>query len=191
MTVCKSCGAENADGLQYCVRCGNALGPAPESWRGSGDAGSSSGSAGGYANPQPAGSSYTPIGGTPSYTPPQTPATYQPAGGPGGSSLTHPAIPALISFFLPGIGLLFMSQPFGSPPNKTNLGLGIFAGFIVGTIVLTILYFGITVITLGFGGILGCCFFLLPLVNIATAIHSYDEAAKLSNGQFSPLIFKK
>lgn len=35
MTVCTSCGTENADGMKFCVKCGAALAPAPDpgSWK--------------------------------------------------------------------------------------------------------------------------------------------------------------
>ncbi len=31
---------------------------------------------------------------------------------------------------------------------------------------------------------------VMPLINIAAAVHSWDEAAKASNGQFQPILFK-
>jgi hypothetical protein len=95
---------------------------------------------------------------------------------PGAAQPMHPAIPAIVSLIVPGIGLLFV-------PNKAGLGLGIFAGYIGLMIVLTIL----AVITLGIGS---CLFLLAPLANVAAAIHSWDEAAKVSNGQFQPILFK-
>ncbi|MEJ7711134.1 MAG: hypothetical protein WKF84_15035 [Pyrinomonadaceae bacterium] len=63
----------------------------------------------------------------------------------------HPAIPAVASLLLPGIGLLFV-------PNKAGLGIGVFAGYLVINIVLLI----ITVVTLGIGS---CLFILVPLLN--------------------------
>ena len=181
MTSCPSCGAENTDGTRFCVKCGTTLStaPAPESWRApSGDLnatkvsdppGSTPGSApGGGYTPQAPPSSY------PTYTPPQG-MSYQPQPA-GGSQPMHPAVPALVSFFVPGIGLLFV-------PNKAGLGLGIFAGYVVLVFILIVL----AVITLGIGS---CLFFLLPLANVAAALHSWDEAAKVSGGQFSPIVFK-
>jgi hypothetical protein len=88
----------------------------------------------------------------------------------------HPAIPAVVSLLLPGIGLLFV-------PNKAGLGIGVFVGYIVLWVVLTIL----AVITLGIGS---CLFLLAPLVNIGAAVHSYDEAAKASGGRYQPILFK-
>ncbi len=173
MTSCPSCGAENTDGTRFCVKCGTTLSPAPapESWRApSGDLNQTKvddPSVGGGYTPQTPPSSY------PTYTPPQAPYQPQPAGG---GQPMHPAVPALVSFFVPGIGLLFV-------PNKAGLGLGIFAGYVVIVFILIVL----AVITLGIGS---CLFFLLPLANIAAAIHSWDEAAKTSGGQFQPILFK-
>ena len=45
----------------------------------------------------------------------------------------------------------------------------------------------VALVTLGFGS---CLFFLVPLANVAAAIHSWDEAAKASGGQFQPILFK-
>ena len=33
-------------------------------------------------------------------------------------------------------------------------------------------------------------FIAVPLVNVGAAIHSWDEAAKSSGGQFQPILFK-
>ena len=183
MISCPSCGADNADGTRFCVKCGTTLStaPAPESWRApSGDlnatkvsdppgSGSTGSSTGGYTPQTP------PASGYPTYTPPQG-MSYQPQTAGGGGQPMHPAVPALVSFFVPGIGLLFV-------PNKAGLGLGIFAGYVVLVFILIVL----AVITLGIGS---CLFILLPLVNVAAAIHSWDEAAKNSGGQFQPLLFK-
>src|SRR3954462_12031777 len=171
MTYCVSCGAENADGTQFCVRCGNTLAPtpAPESWRNdpSGPAAPTiaSSSGGGYNpgsyNPPPPSQSpssgaggYTapPPGNVPTYNPQQSPMNYQPAGS---AQPMHPAVPALVSFFLPGAGLLFV-------PNKAGVGMGIIGGYIGLTIILFIIAF----LTLGIGS---CLFLFLPLANVAAA----------------------
>lgn len=179
MTSCPSCGAENADGTRFCVKCGTTLStaPAPESWRApSGDLnatkvsdppGSTPGSSpGGGYTPQTPPSSY------PTYTPPQG-MSYQPQSAGGGQPM-HPAVPAIVSFFLPGIGLLFV-------PNKQGLGLGIFAAWVV----LWIITFVLTFVLIGV-----CMIPLMFLINVAAAIHSWDEASKVSGGQFKPLLFK-
>jgi hypothetical protein len=175
MISCPSCGAENVEGTRFCVKCGTTLpaAPAPESWRQSGDLGQQQQQtyqSGGYAPPQqPPPSAY------PTYNPPQ--GMYQQQGGaPGQAQPMHPAIPAVVSLILPGIGLLFV-------PNKAGLGLGIFAGFVV----LNIILFFLALITLGIGT---CLFIAVPLVNVGAAIHSWDEAAKSSGGQFQPILFK-
>ena len=172
MIACPSCGADNVEGTRFCVKCGTTLpaAPAPESWRQSGDLGQQQQSqqSGAYAPPQPPPSQY------PTYNPPQ--GVYQQQPVVGGGQPMHPAIPAVVSLILPGIGFLFV-------PNKAGLGLGIFAGFIV----LNVILFFLAVVTLGIGT---CLFIAVPLVNVGAAIHSWDEAAKSSGGQFQPILFK-
>ena len=173
MIACPSCGAENVEGTRFCVKCGTTLPatPQPEQWRQSGDLGQQSQQgyqSGGYTPPQQQQSSY------PTYNPPQGMNYQQPAVG--GSQPMHPAIPAVVSLMIPGIGLLFV-------PNKAGLGLGILAGYVVLWVILFIIAF----VTLGIGT---CLFIFLPLANVAAAIHSWDEAAKVSNGQFQPILFK-
>ena|SRR5687767_252729 len=173
MIACPSCGAGNDDGTRFCVKCGTTLpaSPAPESWRQSGDLGQQQTQqpgyqSGGYAPPQQPQSSY------PAYNPQQYPQQQQPALG--GSQPMHPAVPAVVSLFLPGIGLLFV-------PNKAGLGIGIFAATIVYAVIATILTFVVVGV---------CLFAVMPLINVAAAVHSWDEAAKNSNGQFQPILFK-
>jgi hypothetical protein len=174
MIACPSCGEPNADGTRFCAKCGTTLpaAPAPESWRQSGDLGQqqqtqqSGYQSGGYTPPQPQQSSY------PTYNPQQYPQQQQPALG--GSQPMHPAVPAVVSLFLPGIGLLFV-------PNKAGLGIGIFAATIVYAVIATILTFVVVGV---------CLFAIMPLINVAAAVHSWDEAAKVSNGQFQPILFK-
>jgi hypothetical protein len=178
MAACANCGTPNIDGTKFCVSCGAQLGeaPAPESWRASSDlnpppqatdpAASTGGTTGGYA-PQ------TPPTGYPAYTPQQSPQSYQPQPQ-GGAQQMHPAVPAILSLFLPGIGLMLV-------PNKQGLGIGIFAAYVGLGIVGFILSFVIVGL---------CVLLLLPLANIAAAIHSWDEAAKVSGGQFQPILFK-
>ena len=176
MIACPSCGADNVEGTRFCVKCGTTLptAPAPESWRQSGDLGQQQQQtqqpgyqSGGYTPPQ------TPPTAYPTYNPPQN--VYQPPGA-GGSQQMHPAIPAIVSLIVPGIGLLFV-------PGKAGLGLGILAAYIV----LWVIMFIIAFVTLGIGT---CLFIFLPLANVAAAIHSWDEAAKASGGQFQPILFK-
>jgi hypothetical protein len=179
MAVCATCGTSNIEGTTFCVKCGAQLGdaPAPESWRASGglnpptDTSATGGAttdstSGGYTPSTPPPPSY------PTYTPTQTPQTYQtPVGG---AQQMHPAVPAIVSLFLPGIGLLFL-------PNKQGLGIGIFAAYVV----LGIIGFFLSFIVIGL-----CVLILMPLANIAAAIYTWDEAAKLSGGQFQPILFK-
>ncbi len=175
MIACPSCGAENVEGTRFCVKCGTTLpagSPAPESWRQSGDLGQQQTQqdyqqSGGYAPPPPQ-SSY------PTYN--QQQGMYQqqqPVLGGGGQPM-HPAVAAVVSLFLPGIGLLLV-------PNKAGLGIGIFAATIVYAVIATILTF----VVIGV-----CLFAVMPLINVAAAVHSWDEAAKVSGGQFQPILFK-
>jgi hypothetical protein len=180
MTACANCGTTNIDGTKFCVSCGAQLGdaPAPESWRASSELGPPPAAAtdagpttGGYTPQTPP----PPPTGYPTYTPQQMPQGYQPQA-PGPAQPVHPGIAAIVSFFLPGIGLLFV-------PNKQKLAFMVFGGYIG----LWVLYILITVVTLGIGA---CLFFIPFLGNVAAAIHSWDEAAKVSGGQFQPLLFK-
>jgi hypothetical protein len=179
MAACANCGTPNIDGTKFCVSCGAQLGeaPAPESWRASSelsppppatDAGSTTG---GYQPQTPP----PPPSGYPTYTPQQSPQSYQPQV-PGAGQPVHPGIAAIVSFFLPGIGLLFV-------PNKQKLAFTVFGGYIG----LWVLFVLLTIVTLGIGA---CLFFIPFLANITAAIHSWDEAAKASGGQFQPLLFK-
>ncbi|MDT7541092.1 MAG: Double zinc ribbon [Acidobacteriota bacterium] len=198
MAVCANCGTSNVEGTKFCVSCGATLGdaPAPESWRASSELGTppaaptdqSGGPASGYTpgsttgdyTPGSSASGYTPQtppppSSYPAYTPTQSPQSYQPQGA-GGAQPMHPAIPAIVSFFLPGIGLLFV-------PDKQKLGLMVFGAWVA----LIFLMIVLTFLTLGLGA---CLFPLLFIANVAAGIHSWDEAAKSSGGQFHPLLFK-
>jgi hypothetical protein len=180
MAVCSNCGTPNVDGTKFCVSCGAQLGeaPPPESWRASSELNppsaattpdSTAGSAtGGYAPQTP-----PPQAGYPTHTPQQMPQSYQPPGA-GGAQQMHPAVPAILSLFLPGIGLLLV-------PDKQKLGIGIFAAYVG----LGIVGFILSFVVVGL-----CVLLLMPLANIAAAIHSWDEAAKVSGGQFQPILFK-
>ena len=184
MAMCANCGTNNIEGTKFCVGCGSQLGeaPPPESWRASSDLGAPpvagteeptrpQADAGGYTPQVPPPPSY------PTYNQPAPPPAYgyqqqQPAIG--GSQPMHPAVAAIVSFFLPGLGLLFV-------PNKAGLGIGIFAATIGYAVIATLLTF----VVIGV-----CLLVVMPLINIAAAIHSWDEAAKASGGQFQPLVFK-
>ena len=52
---------------------------------------------------------------------------------------------------------------------------------------LNVILFFLALVTLGIGT---CLFIAVPLVNVGAAIHSWDEAAKSSGGQFQPILFK-
>ena len=167
--VCTSCGAQNSEGAKFCVKCGASFAPPAGSWRS--PSGSLNNQQTDEANRVSGGYTPQPPPAYPVYNPPQSPMGYQQSTG---AEPMHPAIPAIVSLLLPGIGLLFV-------PNKAGLGLGIFAGVIV---------YGILSFILSFVFIGLCMFLIMPLFNVAAAIHSYDESAKVSNGKFQPLLFK-
>jgi hypothetical protein len=178
MIACPSCGAENVEGTRFCVKCGTTLpaSPAPEAWRQSGDLGQQQTQqpgyqSGGYTPPEPQQPGYPTYNQQQQMYPQPQPQPQPALGGPG---QMHPAVPAVVSLFLPGIGLLFV-------PNKAGLGIGIFAATIVYAIIATILTFVVVGV---------CLFAVMPLINVAAAVHSWDEAAKASNGQFQPILFK-
>jgi hypothetical protein len=105
------------------------------------------------------------------------------AGGAGATSQVNPPLAAIISFFFPGLGLLLV-------PNKLPLALGIFGGSIVLIIALVVIT-GILSYSTGSGTCTLCAFPLALLIQIGAALFTYDTAAKLSNDQYKPIVFKK
>lgn len=172
MTLCPSCGGENADGTRFCVRCGAGLAPVPEpgAWRAETQSGQGTDQAA-----YPTGE-YRPPTAPPVYQQPPAPLSYQQSyqSQTATGQQMHPVIPALISLFFPGLGLLAV-------PKKAGLGIGIFVAYLALGIVGVIL----TLVLIG-----ACVLMLMPLANVVAAIHSWDEAAKQSNGQFQPILFK-
>ena len=181
MPLCANCGTNNLDGVRFCVSCGSQIGEAPpaESWRASSELGSvppaATGDPAGAAD-SPGYAPQVPPSNYPAYSPqqPGTPHYQQPPPLPGASQPMHPAVPAIVSFFLPGIGLLFV-------PNKAGLGLAIFGATIAYTVVAIILTFFVVGI---------CLLIAMPIINFGAALHSWDEAAKASGGQYQPFVFK-
>lgn len=100
-----------------------------------------------------------------------------------GSTQVNPPLAAIISFFFPGLGLLLV-------PNKLPLALGIFGGAILLSIILFVLA-GVLSYSLESSACTLCIFPVPLLISIGAAIFTFDTAAKLSNGQYKPLIFKK
>src|SRR5215204_6409531 len=143
MIGCPSCGAENVEGTRFCVKCGTTLpaSPQPESWRQSGDLGQQQPQqdypSSGYSAPQP------PPSGYPSYTPQQDPlAGYQQQAGDWMAQGANKKIAAgICGILLGGFGV-----------HKYILGLNS-----AGTIMLccTLGSWLITLVTCGFGGIIG------------------------------------
>jgi hypothetical protein len=81
------------------------------------------------------------------------------------------------------VGLLFVK-------DKQRLGIYMIAGTILGIAVLVGAVFVISIVTLGIGAVLNCCFLLVPLWNLVAAVYTYDAAAKESNGKYQPIFFK-
>ena len=161
MAYCAACGTENAEGLRYCIRCGAMLPPQPGTWRMTEEG----------QRTQHGSVNQT---STPLTYQPQVPPQYRASDG----EPIHPAIPALISFLFPGLGLLFV-------PNKVGLAIVIFIGYLV--VMLPYLIFAFI---LSFIGIGICMCLPVPVINLFFALHSYDEAARASNGKFQPILFK-
>jgi len=110
----------------------------------------------------------------PSGTEPPAPP---PPGG-GVESEIHPAVPAVVSLFAPGLGLLFL--PTRDRVKDALLIFGVWIASVMAVILLSIVTFGLGVV---------CCGVPLFLYNIAAAIHSYDEAVLLEGDK--PLLFQK
>lgn len=90
----------------------------------------------------------------------------------------HPAVPAVISLFAPGLGLLFL--PTRDRIKDALLIFGVWVASVMAVILLSIVTFGLGVV---------CCGVPLFLYNIAAAIHSYDEAVLIEGDK--PLLFQK
>ena len=110
----------------------------------------------------------------PSGTEPPSPPP--PSGGV--ESEIHPAVPAVVSLFAPGLGLLFL--PTRDRVKDALLIFGVWIASVMAVILLSIVTFGLGVV---------CCGVPLFLYNIAAAIHSYDEAVLLEGDK--PLLFQK
>jgi hypothetical protein len=161
MAYCAACGTENAEGLRYCIRCGAMLPPQPGTWRMTEEGQRTQHGSVNQTSP-------------PLTYQPQVPPQYRASDG----EPIHPVIPALISFLFPGLGLLFV-------PNKVGLAIAIFIGYAVG-----ITIYSIVAALLLFVGVGLCLFLFIPVINVLIALHSYDEAAKASNGKYQPILFK-
>ena len=83
-------------------------------------------------------------------------------------------MPALVSLIAPGLGLLLLKSR-----DRVKDAIAIFGGYFVYVSIATIL----TTIVIGL-----CCWLPVPLLNLAAAIHSYDEAMLLEGSP--PLVFK-
>ena len=110
----------------------------------------------------------------PSGTEPPSP----PPPGSGVESEIHPAVPAVVSLFAPGLGLLFL--PTRDRVKDALLIFSVWVASVMAVILLSIVTFGLGVV---------CCGVPLFLYNIAAAIHSYDEAVLLEGDK--PLLFHK
>jgi uncharacterized RDD family membrane protein YckC len=185
MTTCVSCGAENADGVRFCVRCGSVLQqpPQPGSWQQpSGGLGNPpSGGLGSRPSGAPSGGLGGPGYGAQGYTPP--PAQYnQPA-----SAISYGG--AVTSA---GVG----GYPFAEWADRAIAaiidGLLVFAGVLVLYLVIGLIG-GIGSAALGAvsedaGGLFGtgacCLFFVLPPV-AAIIVGLYNKVYLISKRGFS------
>jgi hypothetical protein len=87
----------------------------------------------------------------------------------------HPVVPAVVSLFAPGLGLLLLESR--DRVKDALLIFGVWFAYFAASYVLTFL-------------VIGLCWWLpLPLLNIAAAIHSYDEASLVQGGK--PLLFQR
>ncbi len=118
-------------------------------------------------------------------TPPPPPDTQSPSSAPlppppssGGPAEVHPAVPAVVSLFAPGLGLLLLKTR--DRVKDALLIFGLWVAFVMAVLLLSIVTFGIAAL---------CCGVPLFLYNIAAAIHSYDEAILLEGEK--PLLFQK
>lgn len=105
--------------------------------------------------------------------PPTPPSSETGAGGE--APELHPAVPAIISLFFPGLGLLLLKTR--DRVKDALLIFGVYFAYCAGAAVLSLVVVGL------------CCWIPLPLLNLAAAIHSYDEAILLEGGK--PLLFQK
>jgi hypothetical protein len=114
----------------------------------------------------------------PPKSPPEPPGTPPPPPNDYSAQEVHPTIPAVVSLFAPGLGLLLLKTR--DRVKDALLIFVIWVACVMAVILLSILTFGIGVV---------CCGVPLFLYNIAAAIHSYDEAILLEGEK--PLLFQK
>jgi uncharacterized RDD family membrane protein YckC len=181
MTICTSCGAENADGVRFCVKCGTALvtAPPPGSWQQpSGNLGAQGGA--GWGGSQSGGLN-DPGGGLGSagYTPPSAPLSPQGYGygqavattGPGGRPYAEwgdRALAALIDGALVMAGVIVLWIVIGIIGGVGSAALGS--------------------ISEDLGGLVGsascCIFFVLPPV-AAFLVGLYNKVYLISQRGYS------
>ncbi len=111
---------------------------------------------------------------------PESPSSVPPppSPSPSGTAEMHPAVPAVVSLFAPGLGLLLLKTR--DRVKDALLVFGIWVGCVMAVLMLSIVTFGIAAV---------CCGVPLFLYNIAAAIHTYDEAILLEGDK--PLLFQK
>lgn len=146
----------------------------------------------GYPQQQPG---YPPPGAAPGY-PPQpgygAPGMGWGAQAPdlsGGALPTNPWIPgAIVSFFFPGLGLLFLPRP-----EMKSMAVKIFVGYLIAMWGLPIMLSVIASVTGVYAlGYLGYPFRLLGLVfHVGSMLYTHDMAVKLNPALGQPLAFKK
>lgn len=101
---------------------------------------------------------------------------------------TNPWFPAaLVSFFLPGIGLLLLSDK-----KRTKLAIAIFATTVVGHIVLSCMGIVSGMFSSGLGMLFSILNWFFGLVmHIGSAIHTHDETVRSYPQLGRPILFEK
>ena len=105
-----------------------------------------------------------------------------------GALPTNAWIPAaLVSFFLPGIGLVFLPSP-----QYKSLGIKIFVGYLVLGVVLPIAVSLVASLTGIYQiGYISYPLYLVRLAHILSLIHTHDCTVKLNPALGAPIFFKK
>jgi uncharacterized RDD family membrane protein YckC len=185
MTICTSCGAENAEGVRFCVRCGTALAtaPPPGAWQ------------------QPSGNlSNTPSGGS-GWGTPSGGLGGSPSGGLGSAGYTPPAAPLSPPVMQTGYGGAVTSAGVGGLPfalwGDRALaalidGALVMAGIVVLYIIIAIIggigSAALSSVSEDAGGLFGsaacCTFFVLPPL-AAFIVGLYNKVYLISQRGFS------
>ncbi len=105
-----------------------------------------------------------------------------------GALPTNAWVPAaIVSFFLPGIGLLFLPNP-----QYKSLGIKIFVGYLIlGLVVPIVLSVVISITHVYQLGYINYPLYLVRLAHIISLIHTHDCTVKINPALGQPIFFKK